>query len=64
MSIEDDIREFHRVQEVENDILTNHLYEVNEYPWPIPSSDYLWFDGLRKYGKRFSYLECDLRCSK
>ena len=61
MSIEEDVREFHRVVEIEQDILFNHLYEIKEYTWPIPSSDVLWFNGLKRYGKDFADLECELR---
>ena len=29
--------------------------------WPCPSSDKLWFDGLKKWGKKFARREYELR---
>lgn len=42
------------------DLFSNPKEYKNKF-YPKPSSNKLWFQGLKRWGKQFSYLEYDLR---
>jgi len=66
MAIDDEVREFHRIQNIETDLFFKGFDEIKkgsgflEQEWPDPSSEKLWFIGLKKYGQKFADREYEL----
>jgi len=66
MNLDKDVKEFHRISDIETDLYFKGFDEMKkgngflEQTWPDPSAEKLWFIGLKKHGQKFADREYEL----